>query len=143
MATYTIDQTKMLGTYSGAAIAGEVIDAGMWLYQDAATKKVYKALNDSAAHAKVIGIAINGSAKAGQPILYQSAGECVLDMTETGAGVFTNKGQHLVLSGTAGKMMDAGDAAPGTTYPTYLGYSTSKYRMVIEIVYPGIVYGTA
>lgn len=127
MAAYTFTASAIL--QSGApqvGIAGEAIAAGDFLYQHSDTK-LYKAeSNDTAAKARVIGIAVN-SAAAGQPVGYVASGEITVD-----AGKFTAVALPLILSPTAGKCEDIGDIA-GEDWLTFLGWSTATNKFLLRI----------
>ncbi len=127
MADYTITAADV--QYSGAVasiIAGEALDAGQIIYQDATDHLAYKAQCDGVAgEENVLGMTVN-SAVAGQPVSYVGAAEI-----EVGT-VFASAGKLLILSGVAGKMCDAGDIAGGD-YLVVLGWSTATDSFQLDV----------
>lgn len=134
MATYTIAEADVYynSTSVASKVAGENIEAGSWIYLDSGSNKVYKAKNDDAAKCVVIGFTVSG-AKTNQPCNYISSGSLTFNNP-----VFSGAAKQIVLSGTAGKAMDAADLSTGM-YLTELGYSSSTTVMVISISNTGLV----
>lgn len=137
MATYTFTAGSVLA--SGAVLqtgtAGEALQAGDLIYADAADGyKLKKAQNDDVNKAAVAGICLNGAA-VGQPIQYTGGGMEV----SVQAGAFAGPGRLLVLSGTAGKCMDAGDLIAGR-YVTVIGWSTASNKLRLAIGASGVAY---
>lgn len=134
MATYTIAEAdvKWESVSVASKVAGEDIDAGMWLYLDSGTGKVFKARNDTAAKATVVGIAVS-SARTNQPLNYISSGSLGFNVPQ-----FSGAALQLVLSGTYGKAMDAADLSTGQ-YLSILGYSTDTDQMQIALSNTGQV----
>ena len=128
MAAYTFTASAVL--QSGApqiGIAGAAIAAGEFLYQHSDTK-LYKAeSNDTAAKARVVGIAVN-SAAIGQPVGYVTSGEITVD-----AAMFASVALPLILSPTAGKCEDVGDIA-AEDWLTFLGWSTATNKFMLRII---------
>lgn len=88
-------------------VAGEDIDAGMFLYLVAADNTAKKAVaNSTVDKAQVVGIAVN-SAKAGQPVSYMLSGN------DVPVGGVLAQGKTYVLAATAGKCCLPADLASG------------------------------
>lgn len=134
MATYTFTASSVTPTGNiqrNMLIAGEAIDAGMFIYKKASDGKAWKAVNNTEAEADVIGIALN-SAAAGQPVLYSASTEI-----NTQAAVFATAAVPLILSATAGKGCDPADLG-ASDYLTYLGYSTGTATFQVAINVAGV-----
>lgn len=127
MAVYTFTGSAVL--QSGApqvGTCGEAIAPGDFLYQHTDTK-LYKAESgDTAAKARVIGMAVN-SAAAGQPVCYVVSGEITVD-----AAKFAGAALPLILSPTAGKCEDVGDLA-AEDWLTFVGWSTATNKFMLRI----------
>lgn len=124
MATYAITGSSV--SYAAAdvrqdgGVAGEALAAGDIVYKKASDSKMYKAeADDVVASAAVIGICINSALAANQPISYITSGVVTVQ-----AGLFTTPGAAavLVLSDTAGQMMDVADLV-NTQFLTIVGWT--------------------
>lgn len=118
MADYTVTASSVSGSGGSRKWykAGEALDAGMPVYQHT-DNRAYKALNDTAAHAAVVGIALNSADAQDQYVQVQAGGSIT-----TGANSFTNKAETVYLSGTAGGMCPEADLT-SSTYVTLIGLS--------------------
>jgi len=130
VATYTFTPSSVIsaGAITLVAVAGENINAGDLVYQDATdSNKVKKSVNSSIAQSKTAGICLN-SAAAGQPVLYTTGIEVTVQ-----PGTFASIGRLLVLSSTSGKCMDAADLVVGN-YLTIIGWSTAADKLRLSIM---------
>jgi len=102
-------------------IAGETITAGQTLYLHS-DGKLYKALSDTALHAAVVGIALNGGA-INQPIEYVVSDDDLTIGATVAAGVL------YFASNTAGGIAPAADISTGE-FVTFvgIGISTTKIK---------------
>lgn len=118
---------------SGASVsigtAGATIVAGDCLYLDT-NNALQKALNDTAAHAAMVGIALDGGAS-GQPIQYLTSG----DINPGGTVVV---GETYVVSANAGKLAPVADIS--TKFLTHIGYGTSASNISVAIRVSGIAH---
>jgi hypothetical protein len=133
MADYAITAANVQygSTATGTLVAGEALAAGDIIYRKASDGKAYKADANAAGADAALGMCVN-SAAAGQPVSYVTSGE-----VEVGAAVFTGAGKPVILSGTAGKMADVGDAVAGWKL-VLLGWSTGTSKLKLNIVQTGI-----
>jgi hypothetical protein len=130
VATYTFTPSSVIsaGAITQAAIAGENVNAGDLVYQDATdSNKAKKSVNSSVAQSKTVGLCLN-SATAGQPVLYAAGVEVTVQ-----PGTFASIGRLLVLSSTGGKCMDAADLVAGS-YLTVIGWSTATDKLRLSIM---------
>lgn len=105
--------------------AGEAISAGDLIYKLSSDSKMYRALNDTAAHAAHKGMAIN-SAATGQPVTYQYEGD-----VDPGATVAV--GEVYGVSVNAGKVAQVGDLASTKFRSIFgVGLTTSTIRIGIN-----------
>jgi len=130
MATYTLTSANIApGAVGKVVVAGAAIAAGQWVYLDAGdSNKAKLADNTTEAKATVYGMAIDSAVAAGQPLHVMTSGAITV-----GAATFSKTGQLLVISPTAGKMMDVDDLPGGGEFPTVVGWSTSATAMMIAI----------
>ncbi len=132
MATYTITATDV---DSGAQVgetrfAGEPLVAGDFVYSDASDGSAKKADADALATATVIGMCLN-SADTGQPVNVLRSGAVTV------GSILTAAGKLLLLSSTAGKLMDAADISTGK-FVSVVGWSTSATALQISILNTGL-----
>lgn len=132
MATYTLTEANVHDGVGTPYIAAEEIKAGEWVYLDKTDNdKANLADNSSAVKAAVEGIAIN-HAYADQPINIVKGGSIDIG---TGPAV----AEMLIISNTAGKMMDPGDLANGQ-FATLVGHKGAGNTMTVSILRSGIAY---
>jgi len=130
MADLTITETNVSSSaVTESGTAGEQITAGDAVYLDATTGEIKAALNDSAAHSAVKGIAIN-RAEDGQPVSWVPAGNVSF-------GAILTVGEIYVLSANAGKIAPEADNGSGE-YVTVLGVATSTSVLKLGIINSGV-----
>jgi hypothetical protein len=115
--------------------AGAVITAGQAVYADATdSNKIKLAANTSAVTAAAVGIAVNSTDVAGQPIEYVTAGDVALGSILTAATVY-------VLGSGAGGISISDDlhSSSNTRYGTVLGIATSTSNLRVGIVASGVL----
>lgn len=110
-------------------LAGETITAGQPVYLNAADGKLYRALNDTSAHAQVVGIALH-AALAGQPLAYQTSGNLTFNAALTVGIIY-------VVSANAGGIAPAADLAAGK-FVTILGVAVSTTSLALNIWASGV-----
>lgn len=114
-------------------VCGEALSAGDLVYAYSATtvKKAVNTTGPAATAAAAIGMMLTSGAT-------NQVGLVALTGQEITCGsVFTGKGHQLVLSGTAGKMMEASDLSTDV-YVTRIGYSTAATKIVLDIKATGL-----
>ncbi|MBW7905272.1 MAG: hypothetical protein LC135_05470 [Phycisphaerae bacterium] len=134
MAVYTFTASAVVpGGSTLGAIAGEQLAAGDVIYLDAADgSKAKKAECDGVVDkAKVAGIVVN-SAYTGQPVSYVATGDVTVD-----AAAFGGVGRLLVLSPTAGKLMDVGDLINGQ-FVSLVGWSIAVNKLKLDLALTGL-----
>jgi len=125
MATYTFTASSVFGTSIGVAnFTADAIVAGQLVYCDPTTGFWKKADNTTSAKAGLVGVALS-DALSGQVLAVQTSGPVTV------GSVFSGAGRVLVMSGTAGKCMNAGDLTAG--FLTIVGYSISATQMMLAI----------
>ncbi|MBK8915047.1 MAG: hypothetical protein IPM64_10695 [Phycisphaerales bacterium] len=132
MATYSFTSSSVLpiGATQGA-VAGEALVAGEFVYLNPADGKARKAMTGGALDlTRVAGMAVN-SAVAGQPVSLSATGEVTVN------SAFSLAGQLLVLSGTAGRCMDATDLEIGQ-HLTVIGWSTAANKLRLNLAASGV-----
>jgi len=113
-------------------IAGEAILAGQIVYRESATRRVRKAVSDSAEQAECLGMALNSAPTATQPVTVQWSGSVLNCATMT-------VGDPYMVSDTAGSVMPVADLA-GTDYVTLVGIATAATTLKLGILASGVLH---
>lgn len=119
------------GVRKSTGTAGGTVTAGMPVYKDLTDSNKLKAARANAvATAVVAGIALNG-ASAGQPLVYQTAGEINL-----GATLVVGESYYLS-DAVAGQIVPVADLGVGD-FPTFLGTAESTSILNLDIHVGGV-----
>ena len=125
MATISLISSIVAPTEMGKAnFVGEAVDAGEVVRMVAGVTMI--ADNVTQDGARVTGIALCDSLKAGQPVSYQEDGTLPVDAQLTEAG-------RVFVLATNGDIMDIDDLATGE-YVSLVGWSTSATDLVISLM---------
>jgi len=131
MADLTITAANVVkadGAETATETAGEAITAGQTLYRHT-DSKLYKAKDDTAAHAAAIGVALN-SASANQPVTYVKSGDY-----NPGAAVAV--GTFYGVTDTAGGLGVISDRS-SSDFVTVVGYATTTSNIKVAITQTGV-----
>jgi hypothetical protein len=133
VANYTITPANV--AYAGAGyssgICGESLAAGEILALKASDGRYYKADANNAELHTPVGLALNGTAAAGQPVAILGSGEVTV------GAIFAAAGKVLALSSTPGQLCDVADPTTGDRL-VLMGWSTAVNKLRLSIADTGI-----
>lgn len=131
MADLTITAANVVkydGAETATETAGEAITAGQTLFRHT-DGKLYKAKDDTVAHAASVGVALN-NAGANQPVTYIKAGDY-------NPGAVVAIGTFYGVTDTFGGLGPISDRGTGD-YVTVIGYATATDKIHVDITKTGV-----